>query len=158
MTIADRMTRQAEEQAAALLSQLAVDVAFVNRCGTLSTIVASTAARIATDWWDHPINSFGVPYDEIRRDGAKGIPLPYAFLLAVTAAEIHVFKIRMVMGNVRLKDDIAVFERAGLEFAAHEETLVTAFHIRAPGQRQDMAFEITKSEYATDFAALLRQA
>lgn len=157
MSIAERMTEQAEQQSTARVGEPVVGVAFVNRCGTLSTIVVSTAGRILTDGWDHPLAGLGVPKDEIHREGAKPIPLPYAFLLAVTPTEIHVFEIRMVMGRVKLKDEIAVFERAGLELATQDETLVTAFRIRAPRQGQDMAFEITKSEYATDFAALLRR-
>lgn len=159
MTIAETMTRQARERAGALLSEPLIDVAFANRYGTLSTIVKRTALRIATDITiGEAHGAMGVPKDEIQREGAKAVPLPSAFLLAVTSANIHVFAIKMFMGNVKVKDALAVFERAGLELVVQDDTLVTVFRMHAPRQGNDMTFEIMKSDYGHDFAALLRQA
>jgi len=157
MTIAERMSEQAEAQAAALLSEPVVGIAFANRCGTLGTIVANTALDIAAGVAGDQFGGGTVAKDEIRCDGAKPVSLPTAFLLAVTAARIHVFKIKMAMGRVKLKDELAAFDRAGLQSAVDNQSLVTVFRIRAPRQGMDMAFEIMKSDYATDFAGLIHQ-
>ena len=44
---ADKATRQAEEQAAALLSEPLLGIGMVNRCGVMGTIAANTALDIA---------------------------------------------------------------------------------------------------------------
>ncbi len=57
---------------------------------------------------------------------------------------------------MKVKEEIGAFDRDGLEIATHEEALVRRFAIRSPGQDQEMAFEITRSDYATEFASLLQ--
>lgn len=151
MSIAESMTKQAREKVAARLTEPLIDVAMVNRYGVLSGILASTAIGIATDG----AGGAWVPKDAIHREGSKPTPLPHAFLVAVTGTAVHVFTIRMIMGRLKVKDEIGVFERAGLQLAVEEMSLVTVFQLYAPRQRQDMTFEIMRSEYATDFAALL---
>ena len=111
MSIADSMIRQAREKAAARLNQPVMDAVLVNRFGTLSGILASTAIGIATDG----TGGAWVPKDAIDRAGHTPVPLPHAFLLAVTPSTIHVFTIRMIMGRLKLKDEIGAFERAGLQ-------------------------------------------
>jgi hypothetical protein len=60
------------------------------------------------------------------------------------------------MGNIKVKNEIAAFDRAGLELASEEGTLVITFRMVAPQQRQVMMFEIMKSDYAREFGSLLR--
>jgi len=62
------------------------------------------------------------------------------------------------MGNLKLKNEIAALDRADLELASQEDTLVITYRMVNPQQRQEMMFEITKSDYARDFAALVRSA
>jgi len=153
MSIADSMGRQAREKAAAALSEPVLDAVLVNRYGTLSAILTSTAMSIGTGGY----GGAWVPKDGIQRAGHKPIPLPHAFLLAVTANAIHVFTVRMIMGRLKVKKPLGVFERAGLQLAVEHRSMVTVFGIRAPRQRQEMTFEIMRSEYADSFAALLAQ-
>ena len=61
----------------------------------------------------------------------------------------------MIMGRLKLKHEIGAFERAGLQLAVENTSLVTVFRLFSPGQRQDMTFEIMASDYASQFAALL---
>ncbi len=151
MSIAERMISQAREKAAARLAEPLLDAVLVNRLGTLSAIMASTAIGMATD------GSGGawVAKDAIHRAGAKPTPLPAAFLLAVTPTSIHVFTVSMIMGRLKVKKEIGVLERAGLQLAVEDTSLVTVFRMRAPRQGQEMGFEIMRSDYATAFAHLL---
>ncbi len=151
MSVADSMIRQAREKSAARLNQPVIDAVMVNRFGTLSAILASTAIGVATDG----AGGAWVPKDAIHRAGHKPVPLPPAFLLAVTPATIHVFTVRMIMGRLKLKDEIGVFERAGLQLGVENTSLVTVFRLLSPSQRQEMTFEIMASDYANQFAALL---
>ncbi|MBA3339062.1 MAG: hypothetical protein H0T54_04825 [Geodermatophilaceae bacterium] len=153
MSIAESMIRQAREKAGQRLDEPVVDAVLVNRLGTLSAIVASTAFGLATD------GSGGawVAKDGIHRAGAKPTPLPPAFMVAVTTTQIHVFTVSMFMGRLKVKKEIGAFERAGLQVAVEDTSLVTVFRMRAPRQRLEMAFEIMRSDYATAFGVLLSQ-
>ena len=153
MSIADSMIAQAREKSGQRLAQPVLDAVLVNRLGTLSGILASTAIGLATD------GSGGawVAKDDIRRAGAKPTPLPPAFMVALTATEIHVFTASMFMGRLKVKKEIGVFERVGLQLAIEDTSLVTVFRLRAPRQGQEMAFEIMHSDYATAFGVLLSQ-
>ncbi|MGI8722348.1 MAG: hypothetical protein ACR2JG_09000 [Geodermatophilaceae bacterium] len=151
MSIAGSMIRQAREKAAARLTQPVIDAVLVNRFGTLSGILASTAIGVATDG----AAGAWVPKDAIHRAGHKPVPLPHAFLLAVTPSTIHVFTVRMIMGRLKLKNETGVFERAGLQLGLENTPLVTVFRLFSPSQGQDMTFEIMASDYASQFAALL---
>jgi hypothetical protein len=155
MTIADAMTAKAQSEVAALVSEPVLGVAFCNRCGTLDTIVARQITVIATGGASG--GGYRVPVDEIHRDGGKPTPLPPAFLLGVTATKVHIYKVRMIMGRVSLKGELGVFDRRGLDVSVEDGGLTTRFGMWSPAMRQGMAFEILKSEYATDFARLLQQ-
>lgn len=77
MSTAEWMISQAREKAGARLAEPLIDAVLVNRLGTLSAIMASTAIGMATD------GSGGawVAKDAIHRAGAKPTPLPAAFCL-----------------------------------------------------------------------------
>jgi hypothetical protein len=135
-------------------------VAFANRCGVLANIASRTLMNVAGNVLvGQTVGPGGVPKDDIRRADGGSTKLPTAFLLAVTAGEVHVFEIRMVMGRVKLKGTLGVFQRSGLELAVDENQMTTVFYIRSQGQ--DMTFEIMGGEmagadYARQTAALLR--
>ncbi len=151
MSIAESMNWQARQKAAERLARPVIDAVLVNRLGTLSGILASTAIGAVTD------GSGGawVAKDAIQRAGAKPSPLPPAFMLAVTGSQIYVFTVGMFMGRLKVKKEIGVFERLGLQLAIEDTSLVTVFRMRAPRQGQEMAFEIMRSDYATAFGVLL---
>jgi len=154
--MADKATRQAEEQAAALLSEPLLGIGMVNRCGVMGTIAANTALDIADAFLPGELPGGIVASDHIFRDGQKLAKIPLAFMFAVTASSVHVFEFKAFMGNIKVKNEIAAFDRAGLELASEEGTLVITFRMVAPQQRQVMMFEIMKSDYAREFGSLLR--
>jgi len=155
---ADKATRQAEELTAAALSEPVLVVAYANRCGVMGNIVSRTLLNVASDVVLGDQSGPGpgpVANDEIHTDGAN-VKVPLAFLFAVTPSKIHIFDIKMFMGNLKLKKEIAALDRAGLELASQEDTLVITYRMVNPQQRQEMMFEIMKSDYARDFAAFVR--
>jgi hypothetical protein len=56
-----------------------------------------------------------------RRSG----DLPNQFLLAVTPTRVHAFKCSTAYGNVKAKDELAVWARAGLTVTAEETAVNT---------------------------------
>lgn len=68
MSIAERMTAEAEGKAAAALGEPVVVVAFVNRVSTVKTIAANTLADVGTNLlFGDSAGRVGYPKDEIRR-------------------------------------------------------------------------------------------
>lgn len=149
MSTAERMTRQATEQSAERLGEPVVGVALVNRCGTLTGIVTSTLI----DLDPNGVGRVVAAPDAIRRAGRPVADLPSAFLLSLTATQVHVFTIRMAFSRLKVKDEIGVLDRAGLQLQTADQGLVLAFAVRSGDV--DLAFEIMTSDYATDFAHVL---
>ena len=56
-----------------------------------------------------------------RRTGG----LPNQFLLAVTTTRVHAFKCSLAYGDVKAKDELAVWDRAGLTVTAEETSINT---------------------------------
>jgi hypothetical protein len=122
-----------------------------NRCGVMDAVLSSAAADVLTDG----IGGRGVPKDQVRQQRRPPVQLPLAFLLAVTAARIHVFAVRMAFGRLRVKQELAVLDRAGLQGAVRQGPISTVFRLQEPGQGSGLSFEIMTSDYARDFAAAL---
>ncbi len=154
--MADKATRQAKEQAAARVSEPLIDVAMVNRCGVMGQISRETLQNIGEGVLGAELPGTVLGPDHVYRDGAKLAKIPPAFMLAVTASKVHVFEVKFFMGNVKVKDEITTFDRAGLDVASNESTLVVTYRMSAPQQRQEMMFEVMKSDYARDVGTLIR--
>jgi hypothetical protein len=153
---ADKATRQAKEGVAALLSEPLIDIAMVNRCGVMGQITRETLENIGEGVLGGELPGTILGPDHVFRDGAKLAKIPPAFMFAVTASKVHMFEVKFFMGNVKVKDEIATFDRAGLELASQEDTLVVTYRMSAPQQRQEMMFEVMKSDYARDVGTLIR--
>ena len=80
----------------------------------------------------------------IGRHRAGG--LPNQFLLAVTPTRVHVFKCSTAYGNVKAKDELAVWKRAGLTVTAEETAVDTKVVIEAPGARERLVCSTGKDE------------
>lgn len=154
--MADKATRQAEEQAAALLSEPLIGIAMVNRCGVMGQIVRNTALDIADGLTPGELPGTILGPDHIYRDDQKLAKIPPAFMIAVTASTVHIFEVKFFMGNVKVKNEIATFDRAGIQLASREDTMVITYRMVAPQQRQEMMFEVMKSDYARDVGTLVR--
>jgi hypothetical protein len=60
-----------------------------------------------------------------RSIGKRRGGLPNQFLLAVTPTRVHAFNCSLAYGDVKAKDELAVWERAGLTVTAEETSVNT---------------------------------
>ena len=72
--------------------------------------------------------------------------LPNQFLLAVTPTRVHAFKCSTAYGNVKAKDELAVWERAGLTVTAEETVGQHEGGDRAPGPGERLVCSTGKDE------------
>jgi len=154
--MADKGIRQATEQAAALVPEPLIDIAMVNRCGVMGQITRETLENIGEGVFGGELPGTVLGPDHVYRDGAKLAKIPPAFMFAVTASTVHMFEVKFFMGNVKVKDEITTFDRAGIQLGSQEDTLVITYRMAAPQQRLEMMFEVLKCDYARDVGTLIR--
>ena len=71
--------------------------------------------------------------------------LPNQFLLAVTPTRVHAFKCSTAYGNVKAKDELAVWSRSGLTVTA-EETAVNTKVVIEPAAAERLVCSTGKDE------------
>jgi hypothetical protein len=79
-----------------------------------------------------------------RRSGG----LPNQFLLAVTPTRVHAFKCSTAYGNVKAKDELVVWDRAGLTVTAEETAVNTKVVIESPAGGQRVVCSTGKDEFS----------
>jgi hypothetical protein len=72
--------------------------------------------------------------------------LPNQFLLAVTPTRVHAFKCSMAYGDVKAKDELAVWERAGMTVTAEETSVNTKVVIERRGGGERVVCSTGKDE------------
>ena len=163
MSIAAKVTAQLEQKAAEAVGVPVLGAGAVNRVGTMRYLATNEVGDVAGDvLFGQHVGTRGLPKDQIRRAGGEPTDLPSGFALVVTADHVHVFDVRFgPRTRVKLKKELGRFDRAGLEAAVQEGTLVTVYHLYSPGQGQDVMFEMlggstAGGRYTTELTALIR--
>ncbi|MDX6514171.1 MAG: hypothetical protein QOE36_3675, partial [Gaiellaceae bacterium] len=120
MALGDRYLRSATAAAERLTGDRILRVAFAARPGAMAAFVGGQLAGAGEG-----LGSTGgrAPGAKIMRDEGKDTKLPANFLLAVTPTRIHVYKHRMGYGRVKIKGELGVFDREGLEVDVQEGKL-----------------------------------
>jgi hypothetical protein len=72
--------------------------------------------------------------------------LPNQFLLAVTPTRVHAFKCTTAYGNVKARDELAVWSRSGLTVTAEETATNTKVVIESSGAGGRMVCSTGKDE------------
>jgi len=72
--------------------------------------------------------------------------LPNQFLLAVTPTRVHAFRCSLAFGGVEAKDELAVWDRAGLTVTAEETAVNTKVVIERLGDGDRMICSTDKDE------------
>jgi hypothetical protein len=62
--------------------------------------------------------------------------LPNQFVIAVTPTRVHAFKCSIAYNKLKVKDELAVWNRAGLHVSAEETTVNTKVTIESPAEAQ----------------------
>jgi hypothetical protein len=95
------------------------------------------------------------PGSRIRREGGKDTRLPMSFLVAVTPARIHVYKIRRWWGWITISRELAVFDRDGLIVDVSGDRM-KRFTLHSPAAGQTMAFEMLRHRVTEEMEQALR--
>ena len=77
-----------------------------------------------------------------RRSGG----LPNQFLLAVTPTRVHAFKCSLAYGDVKARDELAVWDRAGLTVTAEETSVNTKVVLESGGGGERVVCSTGKDE------------
>jgi hypothetical protein len=158
MGLGESYIANAKKAVAAVVGEEVLNVSFANRSGSLNAVLAGQVLRGAEiGLGGDGITGVAVPRGAIKREGAKKTRLPMNFLVAVTPARIHIYKHKMFWGSVKLKGELGVFEREGLEITIEDRGLTKQFALNSPASGQQMRFEMTKHRVTTELADLLRQ-
>jgi hypothetical protein len=158
MALGDRYISNAKKAVSALVGEEVLNVSFASRSGSMNAVLAGQVLRGAEiGLGGDGITGVSVPRSGIEREGEKKTRLPMNFIVAVTPKHIHVYKHKMLWGSVKLKGELGVFEREGLEVTIEDRGLTKQFSLRSPASGQQMRFEMTKHRVTTELADLLRQ-
>jgi hypothetical protein len=74
--------------------------------------------------------------------------LPNQFLVAVTPTRVHAFKCSMSYGDVKAKDELIVWKRAGLTVTAEETAVDTKVVIDPPSPGERVVCSTGKDEFS----------
>jgi hypothetical protein len=133
MSLGEKYVTNAAKAAAKLLDEPVVHVAFGSRSGAMKSLVTSEVTGIGGM----------APRDVIHREGGKNTKLPLNFLIIVTPSKVHVYQHKMFWGSIKIKKELGVFERAGLQVQVGDST-VRQFQISSVNPPQAMHFEMAR--------------
>jgi hypothetical protein len=72
--------------------------------------------------------------------------LPNQFLLAVTPTRVHAFQCTLAYGDVKARDELAVWDRAGLTVTAEETSVNTKVVLESGGGGERVVCSTGKDE------------
>jgi len=158
VALGDRYQENVRKAAAELVGEDVLMVAFGSRAGAMNSVIAGQVLRGGeAAMGGDGITGVSMPGGAIERDGAKQTRLPMNFMLVVTPAHIHVYKHKMLWGTVKVKGELGVFARDGLEVTTEDRGMTKQFMLRSPASGEQMAFEMTKHRVTTELAELLQR-
>lgn len=74
--------------------------------------------------------------------------LPHRFVIAVTPTRVHVFGCTTVGGELKVKDELAAWSRAGMTVTAEETAMNTKVVIRSAGAEDPFVCSTGKDEHS----------
>jgi hypothetical protein len=86
----------------------------------------------------------GIVASGVGKKRAAG--LPKTFLIAVTPTKVHAFKSSQGSGGIKAKDEVAVWDRAGLTVKAEAAAANTKVTIESPGEGESVVCSTGKDE------------
>jgi len=137
-----------------------VDVIGVgSRCGSMNALIAGTALRGVESVMGSPIVAGSkAPSGRVQTaQGGKGVRLPMSFIVALTPTSLHIFKWRKTWFGSRVKKELGVIPREGLQLEVSDHGVVKRFVLSHP-DGSAFAFEMTRVKWTTGFADRLAAA
>jgi hypothetical protein len=159
MAWGDRFYRGAQRKIEDRTGEPVEVIGWASRSGAMGALVAGTVLRGAETAADGPIaTGVAAPRGRMQAgDGGKGARLPMNFMVALTPTALRVFKIRKTWFGVKLKKELGAMARDGLRVSVDDGGLTKRFRLDG-ADGSALAFEMTRSKFATRFADDLRSA
>jgi hypothetical protein len=132
---------------------------WASRTGAMSAVLASAVVRgVETAADSAVVTGTAVPSGRMLGEGgSEGARLPMNFMVALTPTAFRVFKIRKGWTGVSIKRELGALPREGLQLEADDAGITKRFHLDG-ADGSALAFEMTRSKFATTFADDLRAA
>ena len=93
----------------------------------------------------------------IRTVGKKrAAGFPSTFLIAVTPTKVRAFKAKPRRSGVKLGDELAVWDRGGLEVSVREAAINTEVIFESPGEGEKVKCSTGKDNHSKAFLELLQ--
>ena len=83
--------------------------------------------------------------------------LPNQFLLALTPTKVHAFKCRPHRSKAKVGDELAVWDRAGLEVGVRDAAVNTEVTLESAGEGEKVVCSTGKDATSREFLSLLSQ-
>jgi hypothetical protein len=132
---------------------------WASRSGAMGAVLSGTVLRGAETAMDSAVVAgTSVPGGRMKAEGGeKGARLPMNFLVALTPTAFRVFAIRKGWSGVKVKKELGLLPRDGLRAEIADGGVTKRFRLEG-ADGSALAFEMTRSKFATTFADDLRAA
>lgn len=159
MAWGDRFYAKLQQKVEQRLGEQVEAIGVGSRCGSMNALIAGTALRGAETVMGSPIIAGAkAPGGRLRTpDAAKGVRLPMSFVVALTPTALHVFKWRKTWFGTKVKKELGVIPREGLQLEISDRGVVKRFTLTHPDGAA-LAFEMTRMKWTTGFADQLTAA
>ena len=159
MAWGDGFYRKARQKVEARVHEPVEVIGWAARSGAMNAVLGGALMRGA----ETAANSAIVPGTSVpggkmqAGDGDKSVRLPMNFLVALTPTAFRVFKIRKTWTGLKIKKELGSIPRDGLQVQISDGGVTKTFSLHGTDGSL-IAFEMTRSKFATTFADDLRAA
>jgi hypothetical protein len=159
MAFGDRFYEKAKQKVEARVGEPVEVIGWASRTGAMGAVIAGEIARGIDVAGGDPIGlGAAIPSGRmVAAGGEKGSRLPINFLVVLTPTALRVFSIRKTWTGVKVKKELGTLPREGLSLAAADAKITKRFQLQG-ADGSGLAFEMTRSKFATKFAEELRAA
>lgn len=134
-------------------------IGWASRSGAMASVIAGSVLRGAETAADSAVVAgVATPRGRMQAgDGDKGARLPLNFMVALAPTALRVFNVRKTWTGVKIKKEIGVLPRVGLQVDVEDGGVTKRFRLDG-ADGSAISFEMTRSKFATSFADDLRAA
>jgi hypothetical protein len=159
MALGDRFYAKAKQKVEDRVGEPVEVLGWASRSGAMGAVIGGTLMRGADVASGNPIGlGTSIPRGHMNAPGgAKGAKLPVNFLVALTPSAMRVFSVSNGWGGAKVKKELGVLPRAGLQLAVEDGGVTKRFQLQA-ADGSGIGFEMTRSKFATTFADDLQSA
>jgi hypothetical protein len=159
MAWGDGFYRKAREKIGERADEPVEVIGWASRSGAMGAVIAGSVLRGAEAAAGSAVQSgVAAPRGRMQAaEGQKGARLPMNFMVALTPTALRVFAIRKTWTGLKVKKELGSLPRAGLRVEIEDGGVVKRFRL-AGADGSALAFEMTRSKFATTFADDLRTA